>query len=168
MYTEIVIASAIYYFCTVRVRNGSMSGQNYPSRLSHDVWPTMHQDCGRLETALWSTSDTREALMAMWKMFTVQMQSGHSKVKGFDFCLCCETASMIFMLSTGISYMVFGERLDTFDESRKDLQEFQNAAVELISLIGVLVNQPPLYKYFPTKTYRRFVAAMNCTRKYGK
>ena len=106
--------------------------------------------------------------MAMWKIFTVQMRSGHSKVKGFDFFLCCETVSMTCMLTTGISYMVFGERLDTFDESRKDLKEFQNAAVELVSLIGVLASQPPLYKYFPTKNYRRFVAAMKCTRKYGK
>ena len=63
--------------------------------------------------------------------------------------------------------MVFGERLDTFDESRKDLQEFQNAAIELVSSVGVLMNQPPLYKYYPTKTYRRFVAAINCTRKHG-
>ena len=63
--------------------------------------------------------------------------------------------------------MVFGERLDTFDESRKDLQEFQNASIEAMSLVETLLNGPPVYKYFPTKTYQRFVGAINRTRQNG-
>ena len=49
--------------------------------------------------------------------------------------------------------MVFGEKLDTFDESRKDLLEFQDAAIQLFLLLGKLMIEPPLYKYFPTKNY---------------
>ena len=64
--------------------------------------------------------------------------------------------------------MVFGERLDTFDESKKDLLVFQNAAIELLSSMAALVNEPPVYKYFPTKNYKRFVAAINCTRQHGE
>ena len=39
--------------------------------------------------------------------------------------------------------MVYGEKLDTFDESRKDLLKFQNAAMEFIGLvarIGTCIN----------------------------
>ena len=68
----------------------------------------------------------------------------------------------------GIGYMVFGEKLDTFDESRKDLLEFQDAAIQFFLSLGKLMNEPPLYKYFPTKNYRQFVAAINCTRQHGE
>ena len=63
--------------------------------------------------------------------------------------------------------MVYGERLNTFDESRKDLLDFQNAAVRFIELISAISNAPPLYKYFPTKIYRRFVAAVTCVHEHG-
>ena len=64
--------------------------------------------------------------------------------------------------------MIYGEKLDTFDESRKDLMEFQNATLELFLTLGMLINVPPLYKYFPTKNYRRFVAALNSARQHGE
>ena len=58
---------------TAKVKNGNASGHLHPSRLFHDGWPTMHQDYVRLEMALWSTLDAREALMAIWKMCTVHL-----------------------------------------------------------------------------------------------
>ena len=70
-------------------------------------------------------------------------------------------------LIAGIGYMVYGEKLDTFDESRKDLLEYQDAAIEIISLLIMLQRGPPLYRYFPTKNYRRFTAAINRTIQYG-
>ena len=63
--------------------------------------------------------------------------------------------------------MVYGEQLNTFDESRKDLLEFQNVAMEAIGLLARISNEPPLYKYFPTKTYRRFVGALTYVHEYG-
>ena len=60
--------------------------------------------------------------------------------------------------------MVYGERLNTFDESRKDLLEFQNAVIELLARIA---NASPLYKYFRTKIYRHFVAAVSCVHEHG-
>ena len=68
-------------------------------------------------------------------------------------------------LITGVNYMVFGERLNTFDDSRKDLQEFQNASIEPMSLVDMLLNGPPVYKYCLTKNYQHFVGAINCTCK---
>ena len=64
--------------------------------------------------------------------------------------------------------MVFGEKLDSFDESRNDLLEFQDSAVQLILLLGKLMIEPPLYKYFPTKNYRHFVALINRIRQHGE
>ena len=64
--------------------------------------------------------------------------------------------------------MVFGEKLDTFDESRKDLLEFQTTAIELISSIAMIFTSPPVYKYYPTKEYRKFVKVINKTLEQGK
>ena len=64
--------------------------------------------------------------------------------------------------------MVYGEKLNTFDDSKTDLIEFQNAAIQLIELLSVMSSIPPLYKLFPTPTYRRFVQALNGVHKYGK
>ena len=61
--------------------------------------------------------------------------------------------------------MVFGEKLDTFDESRKDLLEFQTTAIEFISSI---MSSPPVYKYYPTKEYRKFVNLCNRLFEQGK
>ena len=63
--------------------------------------------------------------------------------------------------------MTFGEKLDTFDESRKDLLRFQDAAIMLIGSISELINGIPLYKVFPTKAYRHFVYGMNYVVEYG-
>ena len=63
--------------------------------------------------------------------------------------------------------MVYGEKLDTFDESRKDLLKFQNAAMEFIGLFARIGTLPPLYKYFPIKTYRRYVEAVTRVQEYG-
>eukprot|EP00731_Ephydatia_muelleri_P017870 Em0010g968a len=68
----------------------------------------------------------------------------------------------------GIGYMTFGEKLDTFDESRKDLLRFQDAAIMLIGSISELINGIPLYKVFPTKAYRHFVYGMNYVVEYGE
>ncbi|KAL5469466.1 hypothetical protein EMCRGX_G030723 [Ephydatia muelleri] len=67
----------------------------------------------------------------------------------------------------GICFMVYGERLDTFDDSKTDLQEFQNAAIQLIGSLASIANRPPLYKVFPTPTYRHFAQALTDVHKYG-
>ena len=63
--------------------------------------------------------------------------------------------------------MVYGEKLNTFDESRKDILEFQNAASAFVESTATLITEPPFYKYFPTKTYRRFVRAISHIHEYG-
>ena len=67
----------------------------------------------------------------------------------------------------GIGYMVFGERLNTFDESRKDLMEFQNAAVKLTQSIQGLNWTGSWIKYYPTKPVRDFLEGANYIRNYG-
>ena len=63
--------------------------------------------------------------------------------------------------------MTFGEKLDTFDESRKDLLRFQDAAIMMIEPIFELTNGIPRYKVFPTKAYRQFVYGLNYIVEYG-
>ena len=73
----------------VKVKNGNALDHLHPSRLFHDEWPTMHQDCVRLEMALWSTLDAREAMMAIWKTLAVHLRSGHSKVSCYVYKYLC-------------------------------------------------------------------------------
>ena len=63
--------------------------------------------------------------------------------------------------------MVFGERLNTFDESKKDLMEFQNAAVKFIQSIQGLHWTGSWIKYYHTKPVRDFLEGMDSIRKYG-
>ena len=70
-------------------------------------------------------------------------------------------------LIIAIGYMTFGEKLDTFDESRKDLLEFQDGTIKMIGSIAELSVGAPLYKVFPTKAYRDFVYGNNCILEHG-
>ena len=63
--------------------------------------------------------------------------------------------------------MTFGEKLDTFDDSRKDLLEFQDAVVMMVGSVAELTLAAPFYKLFPTKAYRDFLYGNNYTLKYG-
>ena len=63
--------------------------------------------------------------------------------------------------------MVFGERLNTFDESKKDLMEFQNAAVKFIQSLQGLNWTGSWIKYYRTKPVRDFLEGMDFIRKYG-
>ena len=63
--------------------------------------------------------------------------------------------------------MTFGEKLDTFDESRKDLLEFQDTTIKFINSLAELSFGVPLYKLFPTKAYRDFVNGSNYILEYG-
>ena len=63
--------------------------------------------------------------------------------------------------------MVFGERLNTFDESRKDLMEFQNAAVKFIQSLQGLSLTGSWIKYYRTKPVMDFLEGMDFIRKYG-
>eukprot|EP00731_Ephydatia_muelleri_P017926 Em0010g1024a len=67
----------------------------------------------------------------------------------------------------GIGYMTFGEKMDTFDESRKDLLEFQDATIKFMNSIVDVTYGAPLYKLFPTKGYRDFVNGSNYILEYG-
>eukprot|EP00731_Ephydatia_muelleri_P038436 Em0760g2a len=67
----------------------------------------------------------------------------------------------------GIGYMTFGEKLDTFDESRKDLLEFQDVSIKMNRSVVELTLGAPLYKLFPTKAYSDFVNGNNYILEYG-
>ena len=63
--------------------------------------------------------------------------------------------------------MTLGEKLDTFDESKKDLQEFEKISLDYAKNVEVIVFAPSLYKYFPTKAYRDFKRATDCMYEKG-
>ena len=57
--------------------------------------------------------------------------------------------------------MVFGERLNTFDESKKDLMEFQNAAVKFLQSLPGLHLTGSWIKYYHTKPVRDFLEGLD-------
>ena len=78
-----------------------------------------------------------------------------------------ETYTQLCSLIIGIGYMTFGEKLDTFDESRKDLLEFQDVSIKMNRSVVELTLGAPLYKLFPTKAYSDFVNGNNYILEYG-
>ena len=80
-------------------------------------------------------------------------------------CKGCYKGKLIYAL-IGIGYMTFGEKLDTFNESR-DILEFQDAAMKMIGSISELIIGTPFYKVFPTKAYKDFLYGNNYVMEYG-
>ncbi len=75
---------------------------------------------------------------------------------------------MVFITATGAAYIVFGEKLNTYDDSQQHLIEFEEAARKLTEATSGLMLSPPLYKIYPTKPYRVFVKAYKAVMKKGK
>lgn len=57
----------------------------------------------------------------------------------------------------GISYFVYGEKIDVYSERDPVQKEFIEAGIDYIESVSTITSAPPLYKLFPTKPYRDYV-----------
>lgn len=66
----------------------------------------------------------------------------------------------------GTAYFVFGENLDVYDDSNVTQKEFISAGTKFIEMLSK--NSPiPIYKVYPTKSYKELVHAISHMREIG-
>ena len=56
-----------------------------------------------------------------------------------------------------MSFLVFSEKLDVYDDTNLDYIEMDKAAKAFIGSIIGIATAFPLYKFFPTKIYRNYL-----------
>ncbi|XP_064393549.1 probable cytochrome P450 49a1 [Halichondria panicea] len=65
------------------------------------------------------------------------------------------------------AYFVFGENLEVYNTDKRTHQEFMEAGLEFIKQVGLIVPLP-IFKYFPSIAYRKFIQATGRMRELGK
>ena len=63
----------------------------------------------------------------------------------------------ISMTFAGVSYFVYGEKINTYSNTDPVQQEFIEAGLDYIGSLGRIGSAIPLYKLFPTKQYKEYV-----------
>ena len=69
-------------------------------------------------------------------------------------------------LCVGTAYFVFGENLNVYDDSDVTQREFMSAGLKFIEQL-TQVSPFPIYKFFPTKSYRELVKTIGRMRELG-
>ena len=75
---------------------------------------------------------------------------------------------MAYLLVAGVSYFVYGEKINTYTKADPLQQEFIEAGLDYIQYLAAISNALPLYKIFPTKTYRTYVNIVHRIHAVGK
>ena len=69
----------------------------------------------------------------------------------------------------GIIKVVYDEDIDTFsDKNGLQTEEFLKVVSGLVYSLGVIANALPIYKIYPTKTYKNYVNNLNRLRELGR
>ena len=69
-------------------------------------------------------------------------------------------------LCVGTAYFVFGENLNVYDDSDVTQKEFMSAGIKFIQQM-TQISPLPIYKFFPTKSYRDLVETIGRMRELG-
>ncbi len=67
-----------------------------------------------------------------------------------------------------MSYFVYGEKINTYTTTDPIQQEFIEAGLNYIGYLGRITNAIPIYKIFPTKTYREYVKIVRRIQVVGE
>ena len=71
-------------------------------------------------------------------------------------------------LFAGAAYFVFSETLDVYSGKDERLKRFQDAAIQFIGSLEMIIRSPPLYKLWPTKPYRQYLQRVYAVQDIGK
>ena len=69
---------------------------------------------------------------------------------------------------SGVSYFVYGEKINIYSGTDPLLREFLEAGTAYIRSIGIIGSALPLYKLYPTKAYRDYEKIVRRMQKAGK
>ncbi len=73
----------------------------------------------------------------------------------------------VLIFAIGISYFVYGEKINIYSDIEPVQKEFMEAGLEFIGYVSRMVNALPLYRIFPTKVYRDYVAIVKRMNRTG-
>ena len=76
-------------------------------------------------------------------------------------------ALRVLIFAIGISYFVYGEKINIYSDIEPVQKEFMEAGLEFIGYVSRMVNALPLYRIFPTKVYRDYVAIVKRMNRTG-
>ena len=74
---------------------------------------------------------------------------------------------VVFCLSVGISYFVYGEKIEIYSKMDPLHKEFMKAGLNLTRSLQEIINMLPWYRIFPIKPYRDFKKAVQGVRVVG-
>ena len=71
-------------------------------------------------------------------------------------------------LPAGAAYFVFSETLDVYSGKDERLKRFQDAAIQFIGSLEMIIRSPPFYKLWPTKPYRQYLQRVYAVQDIGR
>lgn len=76
--------------------------------------------------------------------------------------------SRFFFVAIGVSYLVYGEKIDTFSTSDPEHHDFIEAATHFLQSFPAVMSGPILVKMFPSRRYRDYMKAAKKMHQLGK
>ena len=70
-------------------------------------------------------------------------------------------------LLAGVSYFVYGEKIDIYCGADATQREFLEAGLDYIRSISSIARALPLYKIFPTKPFKEYTRIVRRLQKAG-
>ena len=70
-------------------------------------------------------------------------------------------------INIGVSYFVYGEKIDIYSGADSIQQEFIDAGVNYIRSAAEIVYALPLYKLYPTKAYKDYEKSVRRMQRAG-
>ena len=69
--------------------------------------------------------------------------------------------------NTAVSFFVYGEKIDIYSGVDDIQREFMEAGMDYMQSFDTLKNAMPIYKLYPTKTYREYKKTVMKMQKAG-
>jgi len=83
-------------------------------------------------------------------------------------CVADVQTEMMKYAFQGVSYFVFNETLDVYSGTDEHVKKFQTAGIEFIESLAMIASALPLYKLYPTKSYRNYIQRLNAVQELGR
>ena len=73
-----------------------------------------------------------------------------------------------YHLIAGVSYFVFGEKIDVYSGTDPLMKEFIQAGLDYIESVGLITRALPIYRIYPTKAYRDYKKVVRRMQRAGE
>ena len=99
--------------------------------------------------------------------FFLENRNCHMVAKDYRLSIPRRTIIQPLLLPAGVSYFVFNETLDVYSGTDENVKKFQTAGIEFIESLSMIAGALPLYRLYPTKSYRHYLQKLNAVQDLG-